>query len=89
MITLDDLVAEGAVNAEALRAIVTAQLEVEAPHKPAGLFIPKGRAAKGGALQAGPVLLPAPRLGRRRLTTSWSPPLPRPASLTACVPSGR
>ena len=46
VITLDDLVAEGAVDAEALRAIVTAQLEVEAPHKPAGLLHPEGAARK-------------------------------------------
>jgi CBS domain-containing protein/uncharacterized protein (DUF2267 family) len=46
LITLDDLVAEGAVNAEALRAIVTAQLEVEAPHKPAGLLHPEGAGRK-------------------------------------------
>lgn len=46
VITLDDLVAEGAVNAEALRAIVTAQLEVEAPHKPAGLLHPEGAGRK-------------------------------------------
>lgn len=42
LITLDDLVAEGAVAPEALRAIVTAQLEAEAPHKPAGLLHPEG-----------------------------------------------
>lgn len=46
LITLDDLVAEGAVDAEALRAIVTAQLEVEAPHKPAGLLHPEGAGRK-------------------------------------------
>jgi CBS domain-containing protein len=46
LITLDDLVAEGAVDAEALRAIVTAQLEVEAPHKPAGLLHPQGASRK-------------------------------------------
>jgi CBS domain-containing protein/uncharacterized protein (DUF2267 family) len=46
LITLDDLVAEGAVNAEALRAIVTGQLEVEAPHKPAGLLHPEGAGRK-------------------------------------------
>ena len=42
LITLDDLVAEGVIDPEALRAIVTAQLEVEAPHKPAGLLHPEG-----------------------------------------------
>jgi CBS domain-containing protein/uncharacterized protein (DUF2267 family) len=42
LVTFDDLVAEGAVSAEDLRAIVTAQLEVEAPHKPAGLIHPEG-----------------------------------------------
>lgn len=42
LITLDDLVVEGSVPPEALRAIVSAQLEVEAPHKPAGLLHPEG-----------------------------------------------
>jgi len=42
LITLDDLIVEGSVSQEALRAIVTAQLEVEAPHKPAGLLHPEG-----------------------------------------------
>jgi len=37
LVTLDDLVVEGMVGPEALRAIVTAQLEEEAPHKAAGL----------------------------------------------------
>lgn len=42
LITLDDLIVEGSVSVEDLRAIVTAQLEVEAPHKPAGLLHPEG-----------------------------------------------
>lgn len=46
LITLDDLVAEGAVAPEALRAVVTAQLEAEAPHKPAGLLHPEGAGRK-------------------------------------------
>lgn len=47
LITLDDLVAEGSVGPEALRAIVTAQLEVAAPHKPAGLLHPEGPGRPG------------------------------------------
>jgi predicted transcriptional regulator len=39
LVTLDDLVVEGMVGPEALRAIVTAQLEEEAPHKPAGRML--------------------------------------------------
>ena len=46
LVTLDDLVVEGMVGPEALRAIVTAQLEEEAPHKPAGCAGPG--AASGG-----------------------------------------
>lgn len=42
LITFDDLVADGSVSLDALRAIVTAQLEVEAPHKPAGTLHPEG-----------------------------------------------
>jgi CBS domain-containing protein/uncharacterized protein (DUF2267 family) len=46
LITLDDLVAEGAAEPEALRAVITAQLEAEAPHKPAGLLHPEGAGRK-------------------------------------------
>jgi CBS domain-containing protein/uncharacterized protein (DUF2267 family) len=46
LVTLDDLVAEGAVAPEAVRAVVTAQLEAEAPHKPAGLLHPEGAGRK-------------------------------------------
>jgi CBS domain-containing protein/uncharacterized protein (DUF2267 family) len=42
LITFDDLVVDGSVGQEALRSIVTAQLEVEAPHKPAGMLHPEG-----------------------------------------------
>lgn len=42
LITFDDLVVDGSVAPEDLRAIVEAQLEVEAPHKPAGLLHPEG-----------------------------------------------
>jgi CBS domain-containing protein len=42
LITFDDLVVDGSVAADDLRAIVEAQLEVEAPHKPAGLLHPEG-----------------------------------------------
>ena len=42
LITFDDLVVDGSVSAEDLRGIVEAQLEVAAPHKPAGLLHPEG-----------------------------------------------
>lgn len=42
LITFDDLVVDGSVSPEDLRSIVEAQLEVEAPHKPAGLLHPEG-----------------------------------------------
>jgi uncharacterized protein (DUF2267 family) len=41
LITFDDLVVDGSIGPDALRAIVTAQLEVEAPHKPAGALHPQ------------------------------------------------
>lgn len=41
LITFDDLVVDGSVSFEDLRAIVTAQLEVEAPQKPAGRLHPE------------------------------------------------
>lgn len=47
LITFDDLVVDGSVGLDALRDIVTAQLEVEAPQKPAGELHPSaGRTAQ-------------------------------------------
>lgn len=43
LVTFDDLVLDGSVGIDALRAIVTAQLEVEAPQKPAGMLRPGPR----------------------------------------------
>jgi len=42
LVTFDDLVVDGSVSLDSLRSIVTAQLEVEAPQKPAGLLHPQG-----------------------------------------------
>lgn len=42
LVTFDDLVVDGSVGLDDLRSIVTAQLEVEAPHKPAGMLHPQG-----------------------------------------------
>jgi len=44
LVTFDDLVLDGSVSIETLQAIVTAQLEVEAPQKPAGALYPQGKA---------------------------------------------
>lgn len=44
LVTFDDLVLDGSVGPEDLRAIVTAQLEVEAPLKPAGALHPRAPA---------------------------------------------
>ncbi len=44
LITFDDLVLDGSVEVDALRSIVTAQLEVDAPQKPAGMLYPEGSA---------------------------------------------
>jgi uncharacterized protein (DUF2267 family) len=47
LVTFDDLVVDNSVSLEALRDIVTAQLEVEAPQKPAGTLHPRaGRTAQ-------------------------------------------
>lgn len=47
LVTFDDLVVDSSVSLEALRDIVTAQLEVEAPQKPAGMLHPsRGRTAQ-------------------------------------------
>jgi CBS domain-containing protein/uncharacterized protein (DUF2267 family) len=40
LVTFDDLIVDGSLGLEALRSIVTAQLEVEAPQKPAGMLHP-------------------------------------------------
>lgn len=42
LVTFDDLVVDETVSREDLRAIVVAQLEAPAPHKPAGLLHPEG-----------------------------------------------
>lgn len=44
LVTFDDLVLDGSIDVDALRGIVTAQLEVEAPKKPAGMLYPEGSA---------------------------------------------
>lgn len=41
LITFDDLIVDGTVEGDALRAVVVAQLEVEAPLKPAGALHPQ------------------------------------------------
>jgi CBS domain-containing protein/uncharacterized protein (DUF2267 family) len=41
LITFDDLVLDGSIDLDALRSIVTAQLEVEAPQKAAGVLSPE------------------------------------------------
>jgi len=43
-LTFDDLVLDGSIEIATLRRIVTAQLEVEAPKKPAGMLYPQGTA---------------------------------------------
>ncbi len=48
IVTFDDLVVDGSVGLDALRSIVTAQLEVEAPHKPAGTLHPTDPASAEG-----------------------------------------
>jgi uncharacterized protein (DUF2267 family) len=52
LVTFDDLVMDGAVSIDDLRAIVTAQLEVEAPQKPAGALHPKAPASAEGRTRA-------------------------------------
>ena len=47
LVTFDDLVLDGSVSIEQLRAIVTAQLEVEAAQKPAGVLYPQRIAQPG------------------------------------------
>lgn len=48
LVTFDDLILDGSVSLDALLEIVTAQLEVEAPHKPAGVLHPKRPATAEG-----------------------------------------
>lgn len=52
LVTLDDLVLEGSVSPEALRSIVTAQLEVEMPQKPAGSVGPTALKTAGRKTRA-------------------------------------
>lgn len=52
LVTFDDLVLDGSVGLDALRGIVEAQLEVEAPHKPAGMLHPQALATTQGRARA-------------------------------------
>jgi CBS domain-containing protein/uncharacterized protein (DUF2267 family) len=52
LVTFDDLVLEGSVSPDALRGIITAQLEVEAPQKPEGALHPKAPATAEGRTRA-------------------------------------
>jgi CBS domain-containing protein/uncharacterized protein (DUF2267 family) len=52
LVTFDDLVVDGSVGLDALRSIVTAQLEVEAPQKPAGKLHPQASPTAGGRTRA-------------------------------------
>ena len=52
LVTFDDLVVDGSVGLDALRGIVTAQLEVEAPQKPAGTLHPEASATAEGRTRA-------------------------------------
>lgn len=52
LVTFDDLVLDGAVDLDALRGIVTVQLEAEAPQKPAGELHPKAPATAAGRARA-------------------------------------
>lgn len=52
LVTFDDLVVDGSIDADALRNIVTAQLEIETPHKPAGQLRPHTAASAEAKLRA-------------------------------------
>jgi hypothetical protein len=52
LVTFDDLVVDGSVGFDALRDIVAAQLEVEAPQKPAGTIHPQAPAVAAGRARA-------------------------------------
>jgi uncharacterized protein (DUF2267 family) len=52
LVTFDDLILDGSVAPDALRGIVTAQLEVEAPQKPAGALHPKAPVTAEGRARA-------------------------------------
>lgn len=52
LVTFDDLVVDGSVDPTVLRSIVIAQLEVAAPHKPAGALSPEATATSAGRVRA-------------------------------------
>lgn len=86
LITFDDLVIDGSIGPDVLRAIVAAQLEVEAPHKPARCIRKPRR-----ALSIKPADVPerccAPRRGPRRPSAAWSWRSRQPQRSTAHAPS--
>ncbi|MBX6375309.1 MAG: DUF2267 domain-containing protein [Acetobacteraceae bacterium] len=52
LVTFDDLVLDGSVGLDALRGIITAQLEVEAPKKPEGALHPQATVTAEGRARA-------------------------------------
>jgi CBS domain-containing protein/uncharacterized protein (DUF2267 family) len=52
LVTFDDLVLDGTVSPETLRGIVTAQLEIETPNKPAGQLHPQTAASSEARTRA-------------------------------------
>ena len=81
LITFDDLVVDGSVGLDALLSIVTSQLEVEAPPKPAGLLHPQGP----GQAEQRPVFGGAgPRGKAARRRTRSRPPSPGAARKRKC-----
>ena len=71
LITFDDLVLDGSVNIEALQAILTAQLEVEAPQKPAGALYPQRGAQPGQRATSRSRALVRAKCVPKKLTCAW------------------
>jgi CBS-domain-containing membrane protein len=73
LVTFDDLVVDSSVGLEALRSIVTAQLEVEPPEKAAGVLHPQrpARAEQRAAGRVRSLLRAQARAEAPTIASSW------------------
>jgi CBS-domain-containing membrane protein len=73
LVTFDDLVVDSSVGLEALRSIVTAQLEVEAPEKAAGVLHPQrpARAEQRAAGRVRSLMRAQARAEAPTIASSW------------------
>ena len=89
LVTVDDLMLDGSVDVDALRGIVTARLEVEAPGNPRGVVVQKDQHGLSSVPLGEPARSCEPNSEPRMFTTGWSRRWRVAPSLIMSAPSGR